>query len=467
MSASQPSLRWRLVLRLSLLQAIFLTLLAVLIITALWATGSFISLQPEDETIDAISRSIGRDQNGALLLKETPALAARRANLPGLWFVVRDRSGANIADGRVPPAYAAIGAALDGVGQARFGSNLGGNVVPAARLQWVSSPAGEVQILTGVDGSVSTIRILGAMGIVFFSALLPLLVVTAVATVIAAPLVVRRAFSSLDSAVARAGQIDINRQGTRLPVEEVPREILPLVEAVNDALSRLDEGYERQKRLFSHLAHEWRTPVAILQARLDGLPAGPLKERLFEDTVRLATLAEQFLDLQRLNHRFEPAAINLADVAQHVVSELAPLAIAANYEPCFVKDEEVVEILGDRAAIERAVTNLVQNAIQHGGRSGRITVHVGRTTGITVTDEGNGIPREERARIFEPFHRLQGRSKGFGLGLNLVQEIARLHGGHVYVVEGLTGGAAFRLSFPMDGSATSVCPCNVLAIGSP
>ncbi|WP_350223799.1 HAMP domain-containing sensor histidine kinase [Rhizobium sp. CNPSo 4039] len=451
MSASQPSLRWRLVSRLSFLQTIFLSLLAVLIVAALWATGSFISLQPEDETINAISHSLARDQNGTLVLKETSTLAARRGDLPGLWFVVRDRSGATIKDGNVPPAYAAIGAALDGVGQARFGSNLGGSIVPAARLQWVSSPAGEIQVLTGMDGNVSTVRILGAMSIIFFSALLPLLIVTAIATMIAAPLVVRRAFSSLDSAVARAGQIDINCQGTRLPVDDVPREILPLVEAVNDALRRLDEGYERQKRLFSHLAHEWRTPVAILQTRLDSLPAGPLKERLFEDTVRLATLAEQFLDLQRLNHRFEPASVDLVDVAEHVVSELAPLAIAANYEPCFVRDEEVVEVLGDRMAIERAVTNLLQNAIQHGGRHGRITVHVSRATGITVTDEGSGIPEEERDRIFEPFHRLQGRGKGFGLGLNLVREIARLHGGKVCVIDGPTGGAAFRLSFPMAG----------------
>ncbi|MBN8953020.1 MULTISPECIES: HAMP domain-containing sensor histidine kinase [unclassified Rhizobium] len=451
MSAGQPSLQWRLVLRLSFLQAIFLILLAVLIVAALWATGSFISLQPEDETIDAISQSVGRSQNGALVLKETPALAARREDVPGLWFVVRDRSGATITDGNIPLAYTAIGGALDGIGQARFGSNLGGSIVPAARLQWVSSPAGEVQVLTGVDGSVSLVRILGAMGIVFFSALLPLLIVTGIATLIAAPLVVRRTFSSLDAAVARAGQIDINRQGMRLPVEDVPREILPLVDAVNEALSRLDQGYERQRRLFCHLAHEWRTPVAILQARLDGLPAGPLKERLFEDTVRLATLAEQFLDLQRLNHRFEPASINLVEIAEHVVSELAPLAIAANYEPCFIRDDEVVGILGDRAAIERAVTNLVQNAIQHGGRSGRITVQVGRATGITVTDEGSGIPREERARIFEPFHRLKGQGNGFGLGLNLVEEIVRLHGGEICVLDGPTGGAAFRLSFPIAG----------------
>lgn len=451
MSANQPSLRWRLVRQLASLQAVFLSILALLIIAALWMTGSVISLQPEDETIDAIAQSIDRDKDGAVVVKETPMLAARRAELPGLWFVVRDRSGATIAEGAVPQAYAGIGGTLDGIGQARFGSNLGGNAVPAARLQWVGSPIGEVQVLTGVDGSVSPSRVMAATSLVFFSTLLPLLAVTAVATMVVAPLVVRRAFSSLDAAVARAGQIDIDRQGTRLPVEDVPQEILPLVEAVNDALSRLDEGHERQKRLFAHLAHEWRTPVAILQARLDGLPSGPLKERIFEDTVRLATLAEQFLDLQRLNHRFEPAPVNLVDVARHVVSELAPLAIAANYEPCFQADEDTVEIIGDRVALERAVANLVQNAIQHGGRQGSITVHVGRATGITVTDEGKGIPAEQRGRIFEPFHRLSGYGKGFGLGLNFVQEIARLHGGQVQVLEGPTGGAAFRLSFPLAG----------------
>ncbi|MFS8046140.1 sensor histidine kinase [Rhizobium sp. BR 314] len=448
MSRGQPSLRWRLVLRLASLQAVLLSILAILIVGALWMTGSVISLQPEDETIDAIAQSIERAKDGALGVKSTPALAARRVELPDLWFVVRDHAGSTVTEGKVPQAYAGIGGTLDGIGQARFGSNFGGNIVPVARLQWVGSPVGEIQVLTGVEGSVSPSRAMAATGLVFFSTLLPLLIVTAVATMVAAPLVVRRAFSSLDSAVTRAGQIDVDRQGTRLPVEDVPQEILPLVEAINDALSRLDEGHERQKRLFAHLAHEWRTPVAILQARLDGLPPGPLKERIFEDTVRLATLAEQFLDLQRLNHRFEPAPVNLVDVARHVVSELAPLAIAANYEPCFHADEDAVEIIGDRVALERAVANLVQNAIQHGGRKGAITVDVSRATGITVTDEGKGIPADQRGRIFEPFHRLTGYGKGFGLGLNLVQEIARLHGGQVSVLEGSSGGAAFRLTFP-------------------
>jgi len=162
MSAGQPSLRWRLVLRLASLQAVLLSILAILIVAALWMTGSVISLQPEDETIDAIAQSIERANDGTLAIKVTPALKSRRAELPDLWFVVRDRAGSMVTSGKVPQVYAGIGGTLDGIGQARFGSNFGGDIVPVARLQWVGSPAGEIQVLTGVDGSVSPTRVIAA-----------------------------------------------------------------------------------------------------------------------------------------------------------------------------------------------------------------------------------------------------------------------------------------------------------------
>ena len=107
MSAGQPSLQWRLVLRLSFLQAIFLILLAVLIVAALWATGSFISLQPEDETIDAISQSVGRSQNGALVLKEPPALAARREDEIYHWPIRRSAVRSTASDRPVLAATSA------------------------------------------------------------------------------------------------------------------------------------------------------------------------------------------------------------------------------------------------------------------------------------------------------------------------------------------------------------------------
>jgi signal transduction histidine kinase len=105
-------------------------------------------------------------------------------------------------------------------------------------------------------------------------------------------------------------------------------------------------------------------------------------------------------------------------------------------------------VIGDRSALERALTNLVQNAIQHGGRRGTITIHVGLPATIDVSDEGDGIPPEQRALIFEPFYRLTPLDRGAGLGLNMVREIARLHSGHVSVFDGANGGACFRLALP-------------------
>src|SRR5215475_4936880 len=109
----------------------------------------------------------------------------------------------------------------------------------------------------------------------------------------------------------------------------IPLEVAPLVTAVNEALARLDEGYSRHKRFVADAAHELRTPIAILNTRLEALQDGPDKTRLLEDTARLATLAEQLLDIQRLDQCRDPfSRVDLAIIAQNVAADLAPLAIA-------------------------------------------------------------------------------------------------------------------------------------------
>src|SRR5215475_11479199 len=187
----------------------------------------------------------------------------------------------------------------------------------------------------------------------------------------------------------------------------IPLEVAPLVTAVNEALARLDEGYSRHKRFVADAAHELRTPIAILNTRLEALPSGPDRTRLIEDIARLATLAEQLLDIQRLDRCEHPLApVDLVTVAQGVAADLAPLAIAAGYELSLDSAAPCVETLGDRAALERALTNLVQNAIQHGPRRGTISIDIGRPATIEVTDDGAGIPMDQRELIFEPFYRL-------------------------------------------------------------
>lgn len=101
--------------------------------------------------------------------------------------------------------------------------------------------------------------------------------------------------------------------------------------------------------------------------------------------------------------------------------------------------------------MERALTNLVQNAIQHGSRRGMIGIRVSKPANIEVTDEGAGIPADQRELIFEPFYRLTPLDRGAGLGLNMVREIVLLHGGHVTVADGPNGGARFRMTLPPIG----------------
>ncbi|MER9331542.1 HAMP domain-containing sensor histidine kinase [Mesorhizobium sp. M0488] len=93
------------------------------------------------------------------------------------------------------------------------------------------------------------------------------------------------------------------------------------------------------------------------------------------------------------------------------------------------------------------MTSLVQNAIEHGGKAGKITVSVNAPATIEVVDEGGGVPPAERERIFDPFYRLRQQDHGTGLGRNLVRELMQLHGGRIEVVEGKTAGACFRMTF--------------------
>jgi signal transduction histidine kinase len=457
MAGAKPhSLKWRLVRRLVLLQAVMLTLFVVLVICTLWYTGIIGSIDPEDSTINALRDTIVRNADGSLFVRETPALSRERATNPGFWFVVRDMQGRFLSQGNVPPEYRRIGDTLRDIGQARFGWNLGDPPRPTARFKRVATNAGMMQILSGTGGSVPMSLYFSVLGTIFATIILPGIVVMALTTLLVTPFVVRRAHASLGQVAAKAEQINIDERGTRLPLDGVPSEVTPLVTAVNNALGRLDDGYERHKRFLLDAAHELRTPIAILQTRLDSLPTNPTNRRLLEDVARLGILAEQLLDLQRLSQNgAQFAAVDLVALGRRVAADLAPLAIAAGYAMSFEPELTALTISADEAALERAVINLVQNAIQHGGRKGTITIRVKASAAILVEDEGPGVPPEQRGRIFEPFHRLHQRDRGVGLGLNLVQEIVQLHQAQVIVSEAPGGGGAcFAIKFATTPLAT-------------
>lgn len=444
------SLRWRLVRRLVALQAALLGLLLVLIVGLLWMNGSLLMLESEDGVFDALREAVTRDADGGLALRRTQSLADLRARAPDLWFTVRDEQGHVVSEGSVPPEYARIGDALDAIGQARLGWNLGDPVRSTAHVKRIWTAAGTVHAMSGPAGGIPLLRVLMTTLLVLVMLILPAVVVMALATLVATPIVVRRAMKGLDQAAADAARIDVDQRGMRLAMADVPAEAMPLVQAVNAALGRLDEGYARQQRFLMDAAHELRTPIAILQTRLE---AGAETPRLLEDVARLATLAEQLLDLQRLDQHAMPfAPVDLVDAARRVAADLAPLAIAAGYAVSFEADTPQVIVNGDQPALERALTNLVQNAIQHGGRRGTISLRAHADRTVEVADEGTGVPFEQRERIFEPFHRVQALDRGAGLGLHLVREIMHRHAGRISVHDEPLGGACFKMSFPMHAS---------------
>jgi len=450
-SAAPPSLRWRLVKRLVALQTVMLALIVVILVFAVWGTARVVDLY-EDSALDVLRDAVMLDADGRLFLDKTDDLARLREDAPNLWFVIRDKQGNRLAEGSVPDEYSGLMTDIDHIQQLRLGEDRSGINKPDAVLKWVESAAGRVQILTGTQGHMSWQRLFWGVFLSSATVIGPIFALMALVTLVVTPIVVRRALTGLGAAAAQAERIDIGQRGVRLPLAGVPAEILPLVKAVNDALLRLDNGYERHQRFLADAAHELRTPIAILTTRIASLPPGAEKSRLLEDSNRLAVLTGQLLDFQRLEQQERPTAtVDLATMAERVLVDLAPLAFAAGYEMDFRVDQRPILVKGDQTSLERALTNLVQNAIDHGGRRGTISVRVDPRGQIAVDDEGDGIPAAETERIFEPFHRLRQDGRGAGLGLNLVREIVRLHGGDITASNNPAGGACLAIKLPLAG----------------
>lgn len=271
--------------------------------------------------------------------------------------------------------------------------------------------------------------------------------VGALALFLAIPLLNRAIRPIVDEATS----IHPDDVGKRLDESRAPIELAPLARAFNGALGRLEVELGRRKRLISNVAHELRTPLAVLSLRVDTL-SSPADQRagLRAEVDRLTRLVEQMLDLERLSLPAGPRVdLDLTEVAQEVISSLAPLAVNAGYDLSLDAPAEPVRVSGERQAVERAVTNLLRNAIIHGGGRGLISVTVAAGC-LDVSDDGPGIPADLQPRLFDAFVRATGSSEGSGLGLHLTREIMRNLGGEVEWSRD-SARTTFRLRFPASG----------------
>ncbi len=260
----------------------------------------------------------------------------------------------------------------------------------------------------------------------------------------------RRAVKPLLRASDQAKRISPTRIDVRLPTDEIPKEIVPLVIAVNQALDRLEGGFRRQREFAADTAHELRTPLAILRTRIETLPDKGEARALQRDIESMSRVVSQLLDAAELETIVvdpdEKADLN--DVCTEVAEFIAPLALAHGKTVALSGAENPVLIKGNPEMLRRAVRNLVENALNHTPEGTVIEIVVGEKGTISVLDEGEGVPVAKRELIFQRFWRRdRRRAGGAGLGLSIVKRIVDAHGGAITVENRPTGGANFTMRF--------------------
>lgn len=253
---------------------------------------------------------------------------------------------------------------------------------------------------------------------------------------------------------ALRGQIDARspRDLKPLSTANVPTEARPLVDALNSLFDLLQEASRSQRQFVADTAHQLRTPLTGLIGHLELLiqaPEGaPLRERLGvlrEGLARLAHSANQLLGLARADpavhhdHRFED--VDLAALVEQTVEANLTRSLALGID--LGADVQPANTLGHPHLLADLLGNLVDNALNYAGLGARITVRCSMEAGaatLQVEDDGPGIPESERLKVRQRFYRLPGSGgRGCGLGLAIVDEIARLHGATLTLETG-TGG---------------------------
>ena len=238
-------------------------------------------------------------------------------------------------------------------------------------------------------------------------------------------------------------------------------EIARLADAFNEMLKRLNDTFSAQRQFSANAAHELRTPLAVMRTRLEVFEKNKNPEiNDYQETIdmigiqidRLSHVIDLLLEMTELQAAKRSDSISLADMVEEVICDLE--FVGDKKGVSLIQKPGNVQITGNDTLIYRAVYNLVENAIKYNHQGGEVCVETkgnGEFASIIVSDTGSGIDKNDWDNIFEPFFRVdKSRSRdlgGAGLGLALVKEIARQHGGDVRVIESSKYGTRIELVF--------------------
>ena len=260
------------------------------------------------------------------------------------------------------------------------------------------------------------------------------------------------------------GEYDVRAEiSSRDEIGDLSKTFNYMAKTIESKMEELKDAVRRQEEFTANFAHELKTPLAIMQAKLEifaedhmntDAETAELVHFQTEQIARLSALVRTLLEMSNLQAVPRDDCIELAPLADEIVTDLTPLA--QKKQITLHQECEDIHIIGSDALIYRMLFNLVENAIKYNQPGGSVQITISRSNGkaiLRVADTGCGIPDEYRTSIFEPFFRVdKSRSRemgGAGLGLALVREIAALHGGTVQDEPAEGAGTVFAVALPM------------------
>ena len=277
-----------------------------------------------------------------------------------------------------------------------------------------------------------------------------------------------RALKPLKRFTAKAERVQLQSLTEITLSEDEAVEFSQLSRAVNQMLLRLKQAFDAQQQFVGNAAHELRTPLTLLQTQLELFPdehpdilpeSAAFLASLQGEVQRLSRLTHALLDMSDLQSIPRDDVILLSPMIDEVFADLAPLAERNGIS--LLREGEDVTVVGSDMLLCRMFFNLVENGVKYNRPDGMVKVDVQQRDGqvvIHVTDTGRGIPREFWQSIFQPFFRvdksLSRELGGAGLGLPLVWEIARLHGGRVWVEKSNDSGSVLAVTLPLSAPIT-------------
>lgn len=275
-------------------------------------------------------------------------------------------------------------------------------------------------------------------------------------------LILRAGFRPVSTMIDSSNRITMSSLDGRIPVRASRDELQALALTLNRMIERIETGVRSQKQFVADASHEYRTPLTIMRAELEyAEPRADLPEVresiqiAIAEVDRLAALTRSLLTLVRLDGPQEVlrTPVSLGEILTDCLRRADTLARNKNLELHVDLQRDVV-IHGDAEGIERAILNLVENALKFSEPGGGITVVLDRSNGeavLHVRDRGPGIDPADIPHIFDRFFRasaMRGSSAGHGLGLAITKRIVELHGGTVSVRNRNEGGAEFEVRLP-------------------